>query len=238
MHILLDLLIIAILAFCAWQGYKRGAIGGVLAIIFIIVAIYGGNLVARTYSDEFTTMFRPFVSGYLDRAELEAIEEIVPPALQEFSTEDLFRMEPEMEPTVARQVFIDLGVHPNRTDGLVEQYLDYRAAGFTVNGAMTEVLVYAFCFYLVYIIGFLLILIGLTVIYNILHLSFRLPGLKLVDEIGGGVLGFVQGLLLVFMLTWALGYAGLILPEDLIANSWVTGLFVGANPIVGLIQLY
>jgi len=237
MHILFDLLILAILGFCAWQGYKRGVIGGILAVVFIIVAIYGGNLVASTYSEEFTSMFRPFVSGYLDRVETEAIEEIAPPELQNLSTEDLFRIEPGIEPLVARQVFIELGVHHSRAEALTERYLDMRDEGAGVNRALTEVLVYAFCFFLVYIIGFLLILIALTVIYNMIPLSFRIPGLRLVDDIGGGVLGFVQGVMLVFMLGWTLGYAGLILPEGLLASTWITELFVGANPMIGFINL-
>jgi len=237
MHILVDLFILAILGFCAWQGYKRGIIGGILAVAFVIVAIYGGNLVATAYSDEFASMFRPFVSGYLDRVEQEAIEEIVPADLHGFSTEDLFRLEPDLEPIVARQVFLELGVHHSRAEDLTQRYLDLRLEGNTVNRALTEVLVYAFCFFLVYIIGFLLIIIALTVIYNIIPVSFQLPGLKLVDEIGGGVLGFVQGVLLVFMLAWVIGYAGLLLPEGLLASTWITELFVGANPMVSLIHL-
>ena len=39
MHILVDILIIGILGFCAWQGYKRGIIGGILAILFLIIAV-------------------------------------------------------------------------------------------------------------------------------------------------------------------------------------------------------
>jgi len=237
MHILLDLFIIAILGFCAWQGYKRGIIGGILAVLFVIVAIYGGNLVANTYSDQFATMFRPFVSGYLDRVELEAVEEIAPPQLQGLSTEDLFRLEPGIEPIVARQIFIELGVHHSRAEAFTGYYLDMRAEGASVNRALTEVLVYAFCFFLVYVIGFLLILIALTVIYNIIPVSFRLPGLKIVDDIGGGILGFAQGVLLVFMLTWVLGYVGILLPEELLSESWITELFVGANPMGGFIDL-
>jgi len=238
MHILLDIFIIAILGFCVWQGYKRGVIGGVLAILFIIVAIYGGNLVANTYSAEFTSMFRPFVSGHLDGAEREAIEEVVPENLQDLSTEDIFHLEPHLEPLVARQMFEDLGVHPSRSELLTLRYMEERGdPDVSVNQAMTEILVYAFCFFIVYIIGFLLILIALTVIYNIIHLSFRLPGLKLADDIGGGILGFVQGIMLVFMLTWALGYAGLILPEDLLTSTWVTEFFIRLNPVGGFISL-
>jgi len=237
MHFWLDLIVLAILAFCAWQGYRRGIIGSILAVLFIVLAVYGANLAASTYSQEFTSMFRPFISGYLDRVEIEAAETVAPPELHRFSTEDLFAREPALEPLVARQIFTDVGVHESRAERLVQQYLAYRDEGLTVNRAMTEVIVHAFCFYLVFLIGFLLIVIGLTVVYNIIPLSFRLPGLKLVDDIGGGVVGFAQGLLLVFMLTWALGYIGLILPEHLLADTWFTELFVRANPMAGFISL-
>ena len=237
MNILLDLFILAVIGFCAWQGYRRGMIGGVLAILFIIVAIYGGSLVANTYSDEFASMFRPFVSGYLDGAERDAIAEIVPENLQEFSTEDLFQLEPDLEPLVVRGMLEDLGIHPDRVESLNRYYMDMRGDGMGVNQAMTEVLVYAFCFFLVYVIGFLLILIALTVVFNVIPFSFRLPGLKLVDDIGGGVLGLIQGVMLVFMLTWAMGYAGILLPDGLLASTWVTEFFVRANPVVGIINL-
>jgi len=239
MHIIVDILILSILAFCAWQGYKRGIIGGTLAVAFIIVAIWGGNLIADTHSDEFTTMFRPFVSGYLDRVEVESVEILVPEESRHLSTEDLMRLDPRLEPELASQVFLELGVYETRTEKLVERYFYYRDGieETTMNQAMTNVLVYAFSFLLLFVIAFLLILIGLTVIYNIIHLSFRLPGFKLVDSIGGGVFGFFQGLLFVLMLTWLLGYASLILPEGLVVRTWVTEFFVRHNPMTWFINL-
>ena len=237
MHFLLDIMILAILAFCAWQGYKRGVIGSILAVAFIIVAVSAANTAATTFSGEFNSMFQPFISGHLDRVEREAIEEVAPEELHRFSTEDLFARFPEIEPDVARQVFIDMGVHGSRAEMLTQRYLETRSEGLGVNQAMTEVIVDAFGFYLAYIIAFLLILIALTVIYNIIPLSFRLPGLTLVDDIGGGVLGFVQGLLLVFMLTWALGYGGILLPDGFLSRTWLTEFFIRANPMVGIIDL-
>jgi len=237
MHMLGDLLILAILLFCAWQGYKRGVIGGILAILVIIVSMYGANLVANTYSYEFTSMTRPFISGYLDGVEREIVDDLAPSGLRALSTEDLLRHEPGLEPVMARQVFLSLGVHESRTEPLLERYFTYRDGGATVNQAMTDVLVEAFCFYLVYIIAFLLIIIALTVVYNIIPLSFRLPGLTLVDDIGGGLLGFAQGLLLVFMLTWALGYVGLLFPEDFLNSTVFTEMLIRANPVVGFINL-
>ena len=230
MHTLADILIIAIIAFCAWQGYKRGILGGIVAIVFIVVSVYGAGIMASAFSNEFTNMFRPFISGWLDRVEVEAAEEVAPWDLRGRSTEDLFRLEPGIEPVVARQAFLELGVHESRADQFVERYLDERERGdVSFNRAMTEVSVTTFCFLMVYIIAFLLILIGLTVIYNVIHLSFKLPGLKLVDDIGGGILGLIQGLLLVFMLSWALGFTGLLLPEDFLEQTSVVEFFVARD---------
>ncbi|MCL2841852.1 MAG: CvpA family protein [Oscillospiraceae bacterium] len=239
MHILLDILLIAIILFCGWQGYKRGILGCILAIAFVIVAVWGANLIATTYSDEFTSMFRPFASGYLDRMEIEAIEEIVPMDQQHLSTDDLLRLDDSLESQLAQQVFLELGVYESRTEKLLDRYFDYRDQYYynTVNHAFTNVFVYAFSFLLVFVISFLVILIGFTVVYNIIPFSFRLPGLKLVEGIGGGVLGIGQGLLLVFMLTWLLGYIGLFLPEDFLARSGVIPFFVRNNPMVDFIDL-
>jgi len=237
MHFLADLLILAILGFCIWQGLKRGILGSILAVVFILVAIYGGNIAANNYSDEFTNMFRPFVSGYLDRVENEVIEEVVPENLVNFSTDDLLRLEPGLETVIISGVFLELGVHETRMDKLMDRYEMERGEDLSVNRALTNVLVYALCFLLIFVIGFLLILIALTVIYNIIPFSFRIPRIKLIDMIGGSILGAAQGLLLVFMLTWLLGYLGLILPEELLENTFITELFVRMNPMVNYIDL-
>jgi len=238
MHIIVNLLILAIIGFCAWQGYRRGILGSILAVVFIIIAVYGGNLLANTWANEFTTMFRPFISGYLTQMEMDAVDTIAPPHLQGLSTEDLFRIDSSLEPEVARQLFLELGVHESREQKLTDRYLDGRDAGETFNRAMTETIVYAFCFLMVFVVAFLLILIGFTVAYNLIPFSLKFPGLKLVDGIVGGLLGVAQGFLLVFMLAWLLGYLGLILPEDFAtADSSILEFFVSRNHVGGFIDI-
>jgi len=238
MHIIVNLLILAIIGFCAWQGYRRGVLGSILAVVFIIIAIYGGNLLANTWSHEFTTIFRPFLSGYLTQMEVDAVETVAPAHLQGLSTEDLFRIDSSLEPEVSRQLFLELGVHESREEKLTDRYLDGRDAGETFNHAMTDTLVYAFCFLMVFVVAFLLILIGFTVLYNLIPFSFKFPGLKLVDGIAGGVFGVIQGFLLVFMLAWLLGYLGLLFPEDFILeDASILEFFVRSNHVGGFIDI-
>lgn len=239
MHILVDLFILAVIAFCGWQGYKRGILGSVIAVVFIIIALYGGNLLARTYSEEFQSMFRPFIGGYLDRIEEETAEQFLPAEFSMLSIEDLFAFEPDLEPTVVQEVFEGIGVYETRATRLTEQYLAMRAENdeLSVSRALTNVAVAAFCFLIVFIIGFLLLLIALTVLYNLVHLSFRLPGIQRIDNIGGAVLGTVQGVMLVLVLAWAVGYLGLLLPESIPGRTWFLEFFVRHNPMVSFISL-
>ena len=54
-----DVLFILIILVCAWRGYKNGIIRGICGILAIIVSLYGANLIATAYSDEFTGMAKP-----------------------------------------------------------------------------------------------------------------------------------------------------------------------------------
>ena len=72
-------------------------------------------------------------------------------------------------------------------------------------------------------LAFLLILIILTVIGNLPNLSYKLPNLDLVNDIGGAVLGLVRGLLFCALLVWLLKFLGIILGQDTLADSTLGG---------------
>ena len=238
LHIIVDILVVVTLAFCAWQGYKRGIIGSILAVLFIILSAYGANLVANAFAHEFEPMFRPFIAGHLDGVEADVVERVAPPDMEGFSVSDLISADPRLEEDLVEQIFYSIGIHESRAAPFIERHMDTRldgVSGFTET--LADILVEIFCFMLVYIIAFLLILIALTVIYNIIHLSFRLPGLKLVDGIGGGVFGFLQGLLLIFMLTFGLGVVGIILPEGFLEDTAILEFFVRRNPMTGFMGM-
>ena len=75
-------------------------------------------------------------------------------------------------------------------------------------------------------VAFLLILILLVAIGNIGNLSFRLPSLELVDEIGGAVLGFVKGFLYCVLLCWVLSFLGIVIGKDTLASTTLAQFFL------------
>ena len=66
MRLLIDIAIIALLVLMGWRGWRNGIINGVSGIIAIVLAIYGANLVASTYSGDLIDVIEPFATGYIE----------------------------------------------------------------------------------------------------------------------------------------------------------------------------
>ena len=76
------------------------------------------------------------------------------------------------------------------------------------------------------VIGFLLILILMVALASIGNLSFRLPNLESVDEIGGAILGFAKGFLYCVLLCWLLSYLGVLIGKDTMSHTTLGRFFL------------
>lgn len=61
------------------------------------------------------------------------------------------------------------------------------------------------------VVAFLLVLILLVALGNVGNLSFRLPNMEGVDEVGGAIMGFIKGFLYCVLLCWLLSFMGLVI---------------------------
>jgi hypothetical protein len=71
---------------------------------------------------------------------------------------------------------------------------------------------------------FMIILIFLTVLGNIPNISFRLPNMEEVDEIGGAIVGIMRGVFLGMLVVWALKFMGLFIGEDTLSSTIIARL--------------
>ena len=63
-------------------------------------------------------------------------------------------------------------------------------------------------------------------IANIGNLSFRLPNMELLDEIGGAVLGFVKGFLYCVLLCWLLSFLGFLIGKETLEHTTLARFFL------------
>ena len=228
MKLILDIVLLIIVALCTWGGYKRGLIGGVAGILAIVIALFGGSLLSSAYAHEVVPALEPFVDGYIDsQVTRDEVLKNMGYGNTDLSVEDILAQDSSLRYDYAYECMLQVGVYPDRAEELADRAVAYANENMT---GMTEAVVAILCDTATYVIGmtlgFLLIIIFLTAIANIGNLSFRLPNMELLDEIGGAVLGFVKGLLYCILFSWVLSFLGLIIGKETLEHTTLARFFL------------
>ena len=224
---IIDLALLGILIVCIWSGYKKGIIMGVGGILCIIVAIYGANLLANSFSFDVVPALKPFANGYTETILNGSDSDVMKRMGWEGSSyrpEDLVEMYPNRKLEFCSTCYQALGFDENLSDRMAEKAVTYaRESGSSIRAAVGQILCetvsYAACF----LVAFLLILIILTVIGNLPNLSYKLPRFDILNDILGAVLGLVTGLMLCAVLVWALRFLGKLIGTDTLASTRIGG---------------
>lgn len=257
MEKIINLILIGILLICGWSGYKKGLVMGVGGIVAIIVALYGANLAASTFSYDIISAMRPFATGYMEsqmrredsgaaispgNEEEEEEEDSVLEQMgwenSELSVEDLLSEHPERQEEFCVACYQRLGLNDDTSRAMAAEAMAYAGENETdMLSAVVQVLCEDICFVGCFLLAFLLIIILLTVIGNLPNLSYKLPHLDLVNDIGGAVLGIVTGMMFCVILVWALKFTGIIIGRDTLASARVANLFLEHNFLTGRLGL-
>lgn len=223
---IVEIALALIIILCAWRGYRNGLIAGLLALCAVLFSVYAADVLADTYSGEFTKMLEPFVSGVVDTADADAREHF----------EKLDR-----EPTVfelSLETLHGCGILKSAAENIAKDLAEEQTdTGHTLRVALVEKLCSVAAYVLTYAIMFILLIIVFAVIGNLFNLAFKLPGLELVNGVLGTVLGLAKGLLYVFAIAWALRFTGLLLPEEKMKEMMILRWAMNTCPLVGFLGL-
>lgn len=240
MRFLVDLVLIAIILMCVWSGYKKGLVVGVSLILAIVVSVYMGDLLSDTFSHEAEPVLRPFVSGYMDGNEGvigKTMKEISGSEI-DMSVEDALEKNPSLKYELAEKSFMEMGVYSKSAKAMsVEVAKLADETGSTFSNAIVDVM----CSNAVYILGFALFfiitMIILTVLGNIINLSFGIPGMEKLNRIGGAASGFIAGFMFCVIAVWVLKFSGKILSEEQLSRTLITALFLKMDILSGLLSV-
>jgi len=228
MNAVLTLSLLLIILLCVWSGYKRGLILSILSILAIIISIYCANLLSTTYSYEVIDALRPFASGYVETTindKVRAEYDIAGVETASISVDDYLAAHPsEVQPFCAR-TFEHLGIQSKTAERLAAETEQYAVKQeMDIREALVEVLCLRITYVAGFILAFILVLIILTVLGNLPNLSFKIPDMDILNDIGGLVLGLVKCVLLVMVLVWLCQLAGWISnpPETPIVSMFTT----------------
>ena len=226
MKAIIDILLLIIIALCTWSGYKRGLVGGVASLLAIIIALLGGSIVAAAYSHEVVPAFEPFVDGYVDSSSMrKTVLERMGYGESDLSLEDILAADTSLRHDYAYETLREVGMYSQRAEEMASEAVALAdSSGMTMTDAVVSVLCETVTYLVAVAIGFMLLLILMVAIANMCNLSFRLPNMENVDEIGGAVLGFAEGFMYCVLICWVLSYFGLVIGRDTM-NGTTLGRF-------------
>lgn len=241
---IINLLLIVILVACAWQGFKKGIIMGIIGVLVIILSLYGAQLLSDTFSYEVIPVLRPFVSGYMQsEIETTAYEVMGYEADEEgnysvtYSLDDLLDAQPEAAQEIALLSYKGLGFYDSIAEDLATRAVEYMEQNdASLSSAIVTILCQAITWYGGFILFFIIVFAALTVIVNLPNLSFRIPYIGIVNDIAGLGIGIFTGLLFCAILVWVLQFAGLLIPEDTLRTAGVANYLLDRNMLANYIS--
>ena len=228
MKVIIDIILLVIIALCTWNGYKRGLIGGIAGILAIIVAVLGSSIVAVSYSGEIVPALEPFVDGYMDsQKNRDAILEHMGYGSSDLSLDDILEEDSSLRYDYAYECLTSVGLYEGRAEELADDAVILaEESGCNMTDAVVSVLCDTITYVMTMVVAFLLILILLVAIANMGNLSFRLPNMENVDEIGGAVLGFLKGFIYCVLLCWLLSFLGIVIGKETMAHTTLGRFFL------------
>ena len=217
MKTILSLIFLAILVYSGWSGYKKGLIMGIFGLLAFVISVYGANLLALTYSGEVVDALRPFASGFV---EVNVIDREIRPAMgieqTSLSTADYFAQNPGRETEFCTMIYQKMGIFDATSEQMAAEAVSYVGA---------------------FLLTFLMLLIALTVLGNIPNISFKIPNLDVLNDVGGAVMGVAQGVCLLLVFGWAMKFTGLLLPQETIAESFLVPWFMDQTFLVSYLGI-
>ena len=132
-----------------------------------------------------------------------------------------------MEDLLAR-----LGLDEDVRGSLAEQAEErVRDTGASIVSAVVESVVGSVAYGVLFILSFLLLLLMLHVLVGAMGLVLKLPGLRGLNALGGGLLGLIEGALLLFLAVWAARRLGVSFEAEPFASAHILAVFTTHTPL-------
>lgn len=203
---ILDLILAALLVYCFVLGVRRGLILSLCSLLAVLLALGGGWYLATHCA-----------------APLE--EKLEPILLETLTAREEANLDESLSDQTGQETDPASGLTGHLSQAMQEQISqsaqDFQAAALASLAASLAAMLAKSILFLV---GFLGVLILWLILCHALNLVAKLPGLHFLNKALGGVLGLVKGILLLMIARWALCDLLGWIPEAVAAESRVLPL--------------
>lgn len=228
MNILFDVGVLLILALFIWLGAKRGLVLTLCGLVAVVVALIGASLLSNALAEPVAELVEPMITERIQSTLDESIQST------EFTTES--GGVAEDADSISLVGVVGQLKESKLFSGFAESFQRAVSEGTAqvVTSAARSVAHYAavqIAHGILFVLGFVLILIAWFILSHALDLVAKLPGLHSLNKLGGGAIGFLKGCIILFVLAWLLRVCGWRLPEETVEKTYLVRFFLNTNPV-------
>ena len=220
--VIIDAIVVIFLAGFTIYGIRRGLLQALAGLVIVIVALVGAGMIAATFSAPAAKLAAPLIE--------KRIEQKVDTALAEQKREVTM---PEDDVDFQLEDLLDLlGLDTDVRKPLAEKAEEtVRETGASLITAVVESIAQSVIYGVLYILSFLALLALLHVLFKAMGLLTKLPGIHGLNALGGGLLGLIEGALLLFLAVWAARRLGVSFEAEPFASAHILAVFTTHTPL-------
>ncbi|WP_417045137.1 CvpA family protein [Dysosmobacter sp.] len=228
--VIIDAITVAVLGGFAIWGACRGLFRTLTELLTVVVALVGAGLIAGALAAPAARLTAPLIEEHIrqqvdDAMTVQSSQQVQMPELdveedEGFEIADLLAL---------------MGLDEDVRDSLVEETQEKIAdTGETIAVALVESVAQSLLYGVLFLLSFLILMVLLKLAIRALDLVLKLPGLHLVNSLGGAVVGLVEGALLVFLAIWILRRLGVSFDTETVTQTHILHFFTTNTPLSAL----
>lgn len=223
MHLLYDIAIVVVLVLFFLHGRKKGFILSLCGLVAVFVAIIGAKIC--------TDMFAPIVTNTISPRLSTVIEEQINLNLGD-RLDQILLPSGELPENAVTDILKEFGIY-DQFAATIKNALTVESAKTVadVAAALAHEVAEIVAAVLVFVVSFLLLSVAWFIVSHVLNLAAKLPIIHGLNDLLGGAFGLLQGALLLFLAAWAMRVMGGVIPEDVVAQTYVLKFFCNTNPM-------
>ena len=246
--VIMDCIVAAILLAFAIYGAWRGLFCAVAGLLILILALAGATFFARELTPKVTELLRPVIQGAVtekvDSAMAEGAtsdgadgETVIPvkPQTEANADESADAAEDEADATLrlqAGELLKLMGWDDTLSQSLADKAEEkVRDTGVSLAMAVVDSMMESFVYMVLFAVALALLSLLLHLAARALDIALKLPGVHLLNGLGGALVGLIQGALAIFLLLWLLRCLHVSFDGEMVTQTHLFGFFATHGPL-------
>ena len=218
--VIIDVIMAVVLIAAVIYGAHRGLFRALAGLAVVIVALVGAAIIANTLAAPAARLVTPLIR--------EQIETKVDEAMARQSQEVQMPEEDVDEGFAIEDLLALMGLDEDVRNSLASQTQEkIQDTGVSLVMAVVESLAQSILYAALFLVSF----VGLI---RAMDLVLQLPGLHLVNSLGGAVIGLIEGALVLFLAIWVLRRFGVSFETDTVSATHILRFFATHTPLSAL----